>query len=177
MPILTRRDFGRFAAASFPLGLMNAFVDGGASGAMPPPGRSQEEDGLRSEFLLDIVIEVQRARALGNGRVVVPVSGGTFSGPRLKGRIVAPSGDWIVERSDGSRVLDVRLLVQTDDEHGIYVSWHGIAASSSTGGLVARILPVFETGAEKYAWLNEVVGVGVYHPTPHKIAYRVYRIL
>jgi uncharacterized protein DUF3237 len=38
-------------------------------------------------------------------------------------------------------------------------------------------LPVFETTAPKYAWLNNVVAVGVYRPDLGKIAYRMYRIL
>jgi len=38
-------------------------------------------------------------------------------------------------------------------------------------------LPIFETAAAKYAWLNNVVAVGVYRPDLGKIAYRIYRIL
>jgi Protein of unknown function (DUF3237). len=45
------------------------------------------------------------------------------------------------------------------------------------GAFNARILPVFETAAPKYAWLNNVVAVGLYRPHLGKIAYRVYRIL
>jgi len=56
------------------------------------------------------------------GRLIVPISGGTFTGPRLKGTIVLPSGDWVVQRPDGSRVLDVRILLQTDDGQKIYMS-------------------------------------------------------
>jgi hypothetical protein len=36
---------------------------------------------------------------------------------------------------------------------------------------------MFETGATKYLWLNNVVAVGVYRPMPEKVAYRIYRIL
>jgi hypothetical protein len=36
---------------------------------------------------------------------------------------------------------------------------------------------MFETGAAKYAWLNNIVSVGVNRPMPGKVAYRVYRIL
>lgn len=107
----------------------------------------------------------------------MPVSGGTFAGPRFKGTIIPPGGDWIVQRPDGSRVLDVRILLQTDDGQKIYVSWRGIASASPGGALNARILPVFETAAAKYAWLNNVVAVGVYRPDLGKIAYRIYRIL
>jgi hypothetical protein len=68
-------------------------------------------------------------------------------------------------------------LLQTDDGQKIYMSWRGIAYAAPGGTLFARILPMFETAAAKYAWLNNVVAVGVYRPDLGKIAYRVYRIL
>jgi len=129
---------------------------------------------------MDLTLEAQSPHevgAAGGGRLVVPVSGGTFEGPRLKGTVVTPSGDWILERPDGSRLLDVRLLLQTDDAQTIYVWWRGIAYTLPGGALFARILPAFETRAPQYAWLNNVISVGVYRGLPGRIAYRVYRIL
>jgi hypothetical protein len=83
------------------------------------------------------------------GSLIVPISGGTFAGPRLKGTIIPPSGDWVVQRPDGSRLLDVRILLQTDDGQKIYMSWRGIAYTSPGGTLWARIVPMFETASEK----------------------------
>ena len=82
------------------------------------PTPAAADDKLQSEFLFDLVLEAQMPTNLATangGRLIVPVSGGTFTGPRLKGTIVPPSGDWVVQRPDGSRVLDMRLLLQTDD--------------------------------------------------------------
>ena len=53
----------------------------------------------------------------------------------------------------------------------------GIAYTAEGGSLFARILPTFETGAAKYAWLNNVVAAVVYRPRAGKIGYRVYQIL
>ena len=139
-----------------------------------------EGDKLQSELLLDLVLDRGPANNVGSvgvNRVVVPVSGGTFEGPKLKGTVVGPGGDWIVVRPDGSSVLDIRIVLQTDDNQKIYMTCRGIAYSLPDGTLYARILPVFETGAAKYAWLNNVVAVGVYRPMPGKVAYRIYRIL
>jgi hypothetical protein len=108
---------------------------------------------------------------------VVSVAGGTFQGPRLRGTIVAPSGDWIVGRPDGSSVLDFRAVLQTDDEQKILVTWRGISYATPGGTLHARIVPMFESGSARYAWLNNVVAVGVLRPVPGKISYRVYEIL
>jgi hypothetical protein len=109
--------------------------------------------------------------------VAVAIAGGTFQGPRLRGTLVPPGGDWIVGRPDGSSVLDVRAVLQTDDEQKILMTWRGIAYSMPNGALHARILPLFETGSARYAWLNNVVAVGVLRPVPGKISYRIYEIL
>ena len=57
-------------------------------------------------------------------------------------------------------VLDLRLVLQTDDGQKILMTCRGIAYTASDGSLFARIQPLFETGAEKYAWLNKDVAVG-----------------
>src|SRR5215470_704018 len=91
-----------------------------SSFAQPPDTRPAsaptQGEKLQSEFLFDLKLETQAPQNLGSaasGRLIVPVSGGSFAGPGLKGTIVAPGGDWIVQRPDGSRVLDVRILLQT----------------------------------------------------------------
>ena len=53
----------------------------------------------------------------------------------------------------------------------------GIAYTPQGGALYARILTMFETGAAKYAWINNIVAAGVYRPMPGKVAYRIYQIL
>ena len=178
MQNLNRRTVTGAATA---LGLVLTIVGLAASATKDEnEARAPKDDKLQSELLLDLTLEAQTPHNLGSangGRLIVPVSGGTFTGPRLKGTVIPPGGDWIMQRADGSRVLDVRILFQTDDGEKIYVSWRGIAYTPPDGAFNARILPVFETTAPKYAWLNNVVAVGVYRPDLGKIAYRIYRIL
>ena len=179
---MTRRTFGKVCAAS---GASAAVVP--ISAAAPWMGDSprshdqstattQDDDKLLSTWLFDLVIDTQPPHAIGD-HVVVPVSGGSFEGPRLKGLIVAPGGDWMTHRADGSSVLDVRLVLRTDDGHEISMTSRGIGYTPPGGTLYARILPMFETGAAKYAWLNNIVSVGVFRTKPGRVAYRVYQIL
>jgi uncharacterized protein DUF3237 len=177
---MTRRAFAKLCAAGA------AFLPATAASAwntadVLPDGQASApatEDGqLLSELLFDLLIETSAPHNVGADRLIVPVSGGTFEGPRLKGTIVAPGGDWIVRRPDGSRVLDVRILLQTDDGQKIYMTWRGIGYTPPGGTLYARVLPMFETDAAKYAWLNNIVAVGVYRAVPGKVSYRVHRIL
>src|SRR5450755_635679 len=65
---------------------------------------------------------------LANGMVrrIIPVTGGTFQGPGIKGAVVAGGADWQIVTPDGIAVLDARYTLQTDQGHFIYVSNKGI---------------------------------------------------
>ena len=68
-------------------------------------------DAVRTELLYEIAMDAEiedlGRTPLGHRRIV-RVTGGTFEGPRLR-------GDWLVERADGVRQLDVRITLRTDD--------------------------------------------------------------
>lgn len=93
-------------------------------------------------------------------RVVANVSGGTFEGPRLRGKIENSGGDWVTLRADGSAKLDVRIVLTTHDGASILMTYTGIGTRTETG-LAVRSAPLFETGDERYAWLNNVQAVAV----------------
>ena len=49
-------------------------------------------------------------------RRTVPVIGGDFEGPRLRGTVLPGGGaDWLLLRADGVLELDLRITLQTDD--------------------------------------------------------------
>jgi hypothetical protein len=89
-------------------------------------------------------------------RVIVDASSGTVEGPKLNGTIKGPGGDWVTVRADGSMHLDVRVLVTTDDGAEILVEYKGIGLD---GGKSITTTPMFQTGDERYAWLNSTVAV------------------
>jgi hypothetical protein len=65
---------------------------------------------------------------LANGMVrrIIPVTGGTFEGPGIKGIVLAGGADWQIVTPDGIAVLDARYTLQTDQGHSIYISNKGI---------------------------------------------------
>jgi len=144
------------------------------------------------EFLYEITMDVE-AHDLGptpNGRRrIVQVTGGSFEGPRLRGRVLPIGGDWLLERPDGARRLDVRITLETHDGHPIYAQYGGIFHAAAAvmerfgrGETVEeteyyfRTAPIFETASEKYDWLNRVVAVGIGRRTPGRVGYSVYAI-
>ena len=110
------------------------------------------------------------------GRAIVAVAGGEFTGPRLQGTLVENSGgDWVTLRADGTFKLDVRITLQTDDGATILMSYQGIGIRTETGN-VLRTAPLFETGDERYAWMNSVQAVGLGSSGGGKVTYDVYAL-
>jgi Protein of unknown function (DUF3237) len=81
---------------------------------------------VETEFLFEARVQLAEPQQIGQTpegyRMIVPVKGGRFEGPRLSGDVVPMSGaDWSRIRSDGSGALDVRMSFRTDDGALIYV--------------------------------------------------------
>ncbi|MEX0941607.1 MAG: DUF3237 domain-containing protein [Pseudomonadales bacterium] len=133
------------------------------------------EPGLESEYLMDIVLETAAPQQAGT-RLIVPITGGSFEGPGIKGKILDVGADWISTRPDGVNDLDVRITLETDDHALIYMTYAGILDRTGAGAYW-RMVPTFETGAEKYQYLTKIIAVGVGKRMDGKTAYRIYRIL
>ena len=131
---------------------------------------------LRSRHLMDLELEVGTPQAIGS-QTVTPVTGGTFRGPRLRGVVLDGGGDWMVHRPDGARELNVRTTLQTDDDALIYL-WHrGLLVTPERGETYWRTTPVFETATESYAWLNQLIAVGVGRRVSRGAVYRLFEVL
>src|SRR2546425_11126593 len=59
-------------------------------------------------------------------RSIVPVTGGDFEGPRLRGKVLPGGGDWLLLRPDGVLELDLRITLETDDHALIYMTFQGL---------------------------------------------------
>lgn len=121
-------------------------------------------------------------------RRVAPVSGGTFSGERLNG-VALRGADWVINRADGVMVIDVRLLLKTDDGAMIYLTYQGrflaepeAMARFAKGEVLAAdeyslaISAKFECGDLRYSWLNDIVAVGTGEQTTAGPVYSLFEI-
>ena len=134
---------------------------------------------LTVEFLFSMHLNLGRNALLGNGphgtRVFAPVLNGTVVGPRINA-IVSPGSDWVTVRSDGHCHLDVRLTLLTDDKAVIAMTYNGILDVGDDRR--ARTAPLFQAGAERYLWLNNVQAIGIGTPTGStEVTYEVYGLL
>ena len=152
---------------------------------------------IQAAHLFDIVIDLQPHLSFGAGplgrRVLFGAAGGNFEGPQLRGEVLPGGGDWALFRPDGTMALDVRLALRTDDGALVHMTYGGRwttppelraeMADAATRHQVDparyyfRTNPLFETGAPAYAWLNDIVCVGVGYLVEGGIAYRVSRLV
>ena len=123
-------------------------------------------------------------------RTIFDIAGGSFEGPKLRGRVLESGGDWLLFGADGVGRLDVRGTLETDDGARIYVQYFGILEmNEAVAGAMARgegtefgdtyfmTQPRFETGDERYAWLNRVVAVAEGRMLPGGVEYRVFQVV
>lgn len=80
-------------------------------------------------------------------RAVLGITGGSFEGPRMKGKVVIGT-DWGLTDLKGTFQPDAIYVLETDDKATIFVT---------EKGRVPNVHVLFETAAEKYSWLNNAV--------------------
>jgi Protein of unknown function (DUF3237) len=83
----------------------------------------------------------------------------TVEGDRLRGKMKgAAAADWVLVGPDGTGSLDIRYALETDDGALVYLAYQGRADFSASADVVYSA-PLFETGDERYAWLNKIQAV------------------
>ena len=127
------------------------------------------------EINAEIGVPTVIANAPGGTRVIVPVTGGKFEGPRLKGMVEASGADWFLIRPDGIGVIDVRLLLKTDDGEAIYMTYTGRGTMGASGLQGISTAPTFEASTKgKYAWLNSVQAIAEGETTPGGVRHKLF---
>lgn len=126
----------------------------------------------------------------GGTRRLVPINGGTFSGPSLKGSVLPGGADHQMMQADGFTQLEARYMLQTDEGEKIYVTNRGlrygppeVLAKLNAGEKVDPSLIYFrtaatlETAAPRLQWLNHTLFVGVGERYPDRVVVRFYSVL
>ena len=135
---------------------------------------------LDVEFLFHLHATLDAPAVVAGGpqgtRVIVGINGGTVTGPRVNGTVAHLGADWLTMRADGTAQLDVRALIHTDDGAVIHTHYRGIMAPGENGPRITTA-PLFETGDERYSWLNGVQAIAVGAPGQGTVDYDVYRIV
>jgi hypothetical protein len=99
------------------------------------------------------------ASALGQ-RFMIGIAGGTFEGPRLRGRVLPGGADRQWLRPDGVKELDALYDMQTDDGAIITVRNRVLIDDPTGPNRYARSVVRLTAPAGPHEWLNRRVFVG-----------------
>jgi hypothetical protein len=123
-------------------------------------------------------------------RRIVPLTGGTFTGPELKGTLLpGASADWQIVLPDGTALGDIRYTLQTDGGALLYVQSHGVRHGSAdvlerlargehvdASEYTFRPSTQIETAEPELDWLNKGVFISVAGRQTAGVTYDTYLV-
>jgi hypothetical protein len=122
-------------------------------------------------------------------RRVARVEGGSFEGPKLRGIVLPGGGGWMVLRRD-VLVIEVRIVLETEDKQMIYKHWKGFrhgpkevidrlnrGEAIDPSSYYFRTTPYFETSSENYSWLNRICSIATGFRVGDRRGFDVYQVL
>ena len=141
------------------------------------------------ELHVTVGVPLEIGRVAHGRRRIVPILGGTFEGPSIRGRVVPGGADWQVLRSDDVLELEARYVLETDSGLTVYVRNTGLRHAPAhvmqdllegrdvNPALVYfRTAPVFEAAAPDLQWLTKAVFIGDAERHPREVVLRVWRV-
>ncbi|MBU6267908.1 MAG: DUF3237 domain-containing protein [Sphingomonadales bacterium] len=145
------------------------------------------------EHVCDFVVELARPHELGDGpngvQRIIPIVGGTVSGPLLNGRIIGVGADWQSVTADGLARLDARYALETDDGAVIEILSQGIRHASAAvaariaggeavppGEYYMRTAIRLTTGHPGYDWVNRALFIAAGGKVGATVHLQVFRV-
>ncbi len=183
-PTTTRRDL--LIAGT---GLAVAAAAAGTASAAAPLPTSPTTDRIpmrlpQTEYVYEAIVDVLPSVNLGKAplgeRRMVPITGGSFEGPGIKGKVLAGGADRQLWRTDGVRHLDALYEMETDD--GVIITVRNMVFVREAPGNPRYAFSHLEITAPegKYGWLNHFLYVGTLdnlRPQRNAVVVRVYKVV
>ena len=118
------------------------------------------------EYVMQLYVTLEPEYVVGEvphgQRVVIPITGGIFEGPKLKGTIIPGGADYQYKKTIGNSnrtELEAIYSIKTDDGINIHVRNSGIFYLGADG-FYFFAAPKFEAPEDSpYAWLNNAIFV------------------
>jgi Protein of unknown function (DUF3237) len=154
----------------------------------------QNDELPKLEFAFTATITLGAIQEVGNTahgrRRIIPITGGIFEGPAIKGTVEPGGADWQIIRADNVAELDAQYTLKTEDGVFIYIVnkgyRHGAAEvlqrlakgeTVSPKDYYFRTTPVFETASEKYDYLNKYIYIASGERKKESVIIHFYKVL
>jgi hypothetical protein len=146
---------------------------------------------FKTEHMWDAKVKISSMLMLGESKLgvrrIIPITGGTFEGPNIKGEVLPIGADWQTVRTDGDTELNARYLLKTNDGHMIQVInkvlMHTPPRGSNTGMYIKSVVDLEAPANSPYSHLNHAIFLGTLEVPPFKpgedpyVVIGVYKVL
>jgi hypothetical protein len=124
-------------------------------------------------------------------RRMIPITGGTVTGPRLTGKVMPGGADFQLILNGGTQAhLDARYVIELDDGSRVFVQNTALRVASlensqrimngqpvDPSAVYFRCQPKLEATAPQWAWLSESQFIGTGRRAPDGVFLSFYRVL
>lgn len=131
----------------------------------PQAGVSIYKD-FKTEFMWEAKVKIAGLINVGDSkrgtRRIIPITGGTFEGPKIRGEVLPGGEDWQLVRPDGDTELNARYLLKTDDGHIIQVINQALIHTGKQNNVFyCKSVLDFEAPVNSpYDYLNHAIFIG-----------------
>jgi len=140
-------------------------------------------------LVIHVAEPIEVGRTAHGQRRMIPITGGTITGPRLSGRVIPGGADYQIIESPTFTRLEAKYVLETDDGDRAFIDNRGIRTGSADDvRRLAEGLPVdpakiyfrsvaqFETAADSLAWLQEKIFIGVGSRYPDRVELDLFQL-
>jgi hypothetical protein len=149
-----------------------------AAGAATLAARDASAPALEFAFQETVTLgkAVEVGKTARGERRIIPITGGHFEGPNIKGEVMPGGWDWQLTRPDGCTDVKADYFLKTDD--GVVINV--VNTGEICPGAPVRTHPAFEPPLGKYEWLGRQAFVGTLGMAPASegpaVVIRFYRV-
>lgn len=129
---------------------------------------------------------VEMGKTVEGQRRIIPITGGTVRGPRIRAELLSGGWDWNLSRNDGAASVEAAYYMKTDDGILIRIVNKGVGVSDSEPSATDNgerfymfTTPTFQAPQGKYDWLNRSVFIatlGARKDARDSVLIRVFRL-
>ena len=138
---------------------------------------------FKTEFIWEAKVKIANMINVGESksgvRRVIPITGGTFIGPKIKGEVLLGGEDSQLVRPDGDTELNARYLLKTDDGYVIQVVNKALihTDAKSKAFYCKSVLDIEAPKDSPYDYLNHAIFIGTLKMPELKLGEEPYVVI
>ena len=133
------------------------------------------------EYVMELRVTCDKSYTIGTTqhgeRIVIPITGGTFEGPAIRGTVLPGGADYqLYDKANNRNELEAIYDIRTDDGVNIHIRNIGLWMMND-GKEYFATSPKFEAPADsRYDWLNNAIFVCKPHGEKGYISLKVWKV-